>query len=151
MLDIPYIFCYNIEGVKIKHFTDLFFEVWAVAQNLEITMLVDIYGAMLTEKQRDFLSLYYDEDLSLAEIAANEGITRQGVRDAIKRAEAQLIDMEEKLGFRKRLDENLEKIDSIRQVVAEIRKYNSYHGMSRELGNKADKIEQLLLQLTETQ
>lgn len=122
-----------------------------MAQNLEITMLVDIYGAMLTDKQRDFLSLYYDEDLSLAEIAANEGITRQGVRDAIKRAEAQLIDMEEKLGFEKRLRENLKKIGDIQSVVAEIRKYNSYHGMSRELAGKADKIEELLNQLTETQ
>ncbi len=122
-----------------------------MAQNLEITMLVDIYGAMLTEKQRDFLSLYYDEDLSLAEIAANEGITRQGVRDAIKRAEAQLLDMESKLGFEKRFRENLQKIDDIRRVVAEIKKYNSYHGMSRELGNKVDKIEELLSQLTETQ
>ena len=151
MLDILRVFCYNDLDVKIKYFTDFFFEVWAVAQNLEITMLVDIYGAMLTEKQRDFLSLYYDEDLSLAEIAANEGITRQGVRDSIKRAESQLLDMEEKLGFRKRLNENLQKIDSIRQIVADIRKYNSFHGMSRELGNKADKIEELLLQLTETQ
>ena len=151
MLDIPYIFCYNTLSVKIKSFTDLLFGVWAVAQNLEITMLVDIYGAMLTEKQRDFLSLYYDEDLSLAEIAANEGITRQGVRDAIKRAEAQLLDMEEKLGFEKRLRENLKKIDEVKQVVADIRKYNSFHGMSRELGSKADKIEELLSQLTETQ
>lgn len=151
MLDIFYIFCYNTLGVKIKGFTDLLFGVWAVAQNLEITMLVDIYGAMLTEKQRDFLSLYYDEDLSLAEIAANEGITRQGVRDAIKRAEAQLLEMESKLGFEKRMRENLEKIDDIRQVVKELRKYNSFHGMSRELGNKADKIDELLNQLTETQ
>lgn len=122
-----------------------------MAQNLEITMLVDIYGAMLTEKQRDFLSLYYDEDLSLAEIAANEGITRQGVRDAIKRAEAQLLDMESKLGFEKRMRENLKKIDDIRKAVADIRKYNSFHGMSRELGNKADRLEELLNQLTETQ
>ncbi|MBR5272663.1 MAG: DNA-binding protein [Clostridia bacterium] len=122
-----------------------------MAQNLEITMLVDIYGAMLTDKQRDFLSLYYDEDLSLAEIAANEGITRQGVRDAIKRAEAQLLDIESKLGFEKRFRENLQKIDDIRQVVAEIKKYNSYHGMSKELGAKADRIEELLGQLTETQ
>ena len=122
-----------------------------MAQNLEITMLVDIYGAMLTEKQRDFLSLYYDEDLSLAEIAANEGITRQGVRDAIKRAEAQLLDMESKLGFEKRFRENLRKIEDIRQAVTEIRKYNSFHGMSRELSNRADRIEELLSQLVETQ
>ena len=122
-----------------------------MAKNLQVAVLLDYYGDLLTEKQRDFISFYYDEDLSLAEIAANEGITRQGVRDAIKRAEAQLLDMEEKLGFRQRFNENLKKIDDIRQAVADIRKYNSFHGMSRELGNKADRIEQLLGQLMETQ
>ena len=47
-----------------------------------------------------FLGYYYNDDLSLSEIAENEGITRQGVRDSIKRAEAQLFDMEERLGLR---------------------------------------------------
>ena len=51
------------------------------------------------------IELYYNDDLSLSEIAENEGITRQGVRDAIKRAESQLTDMEERLGFAKRSDE----------------------------------------------
>ena len=59
-----------------------------MAKNLEIAVLLDLYGDMLTEKQRDFLGYYYNDDLSLSEIAENEGITRQGVRDAIKRAEA---------------------------------------------------------------
>ena len=54
-----------------------------VAKNLEIIMLLDFYGDMLTEKQRDFLGYYYNDDLSLSEIAENEGITRQGVRDSI--------------------------------------------------------------------
>lgn len=58
-----------------------------MANNVEITILLDFYGDMLTAKQRDFINLYYNDDLSLAEIAENEGITRQGVRDAIKRAE----------------------------------------------------------------
>ena len=70
-----------------------------MANNVEITILYDFYGDVLTEKQRDFLNYYYNDDLSLSEIAENEGITRQGVRDAIKRAEAQLYEMEEKLGF----------------------------------------------------
>jgi len=51
-----------------------------MAKNLQIAVLLDYYGELLTEKQRDFISLYYDEDLSLAEIAENEGITRQGKR-----------------------------------------------------------------------
>ena len=73
-----------------------------MAKDLGITILLDFYGDMLTEKQRDFLGYYYNDDLSLSEIAENEGITRQGVRDSIKRAEAQLFDMEERLGGRRR-------------------------------------------------
>ena len=61
-----------------------------MAKNLEISFLLDFYGDMLTDKQRDVVELYYNEDLSLAEIAAHSGITRQGVRDSIKRAEGQL-------------------------------------------------------------
>ena len=68
-----------------------------VAKNLDIVLLADYYGEMLTDNQRKFIEYYYNDDLSLSEIAENEGITRQGVRDAIKRAEAQLFDMEEKL------------------------------------------------------
>ena len=55
-----------------------------MAKNLDVIILFDIYGNMLTQKQQDFISYYYNDDLSLAEIAENEGITRQGVRDAIK-------------------------------------------------------------------
>ena len=73
-----------------------------MAKNLEIPFLLDFYGEMLTKKQHDFLVYYYEDDLSLSEIAENEGITRQGVRDSIKRAEAQLFDMEEHLGLAKR-------------------------------------------------
>lgn len=76
-----------------------------MANNVEITILLDFYGEMLTEKQRDFLSYYYNDDLSLSEIAENEGISRQGVRDAIKRAETLLYDMESKLGFAKKLSD----------------------------------------------
>ena len=66
-----------------------------MGKNLEISLLLDFYGEMLTEKQRDMVDYYYNDDLSLSEIAENEGITRQGVRDAIKRAEAQMLEMEE--------------------------------------------------------
>ena len=84
-----------------------------MAKNLEISFLLDFYGSMLTEKQRAVVEYYYNDDLSLGEIGANEGISRQGVRDAIKRAEAQLLDMEERLGLAKRfrvMKDGLEKI-----------------------------------------
>ena len=53
-----------------------------MAKNLEISFLLDFYGSMLTEKQRIMIEYYYNDDLSLAEIADNEGITRQGGRTA---------------------------------------------------------------------
>ena len=69
---------------------------------LELSLLLEYYGAFLTEARRGVLSLSVDEDLSLGEIAEMKGISRQGVRDALQRGEAQLYDMENKLGLVKR-------------------------------------------------
>ena len=73
-------------------------------QTYRMTMLFDFYGELLTERQKEFFDLYYNEDLSLAEIAENAGISRQGVRDGIKRGEQILQEMEEKLQFAARLN-----------------------------------------------
>ena len=70
-----------------------------MSKNIETAILLDTYGSMLTEKQYDTLSLYYDEDLSLSEIAENMGITRQGVHKCIRTAEEYLTQLEETLGF----------------------------------------------------
>lgn len=70
-----------------------------MAANLHISALLDLYGAILPEKQQRILDGYYNNDLSLSEIAENEGITRQGVSDFVKRSEAQLLEFEQKLGF----------------------------------------------------
>ena len=64
---------------------------------LEMCLLFDFYGDILTDKQKELFDLYYNEDYSLAEIAENAGITRQGVRDSIVRAENTLREMEDKL------------------------------------------------------
>ncbi|MBR6676397.1 MAG: DNA-binding protein [Clostridia bacterium] len=64
-----------------------------------ISRLVDIYGAALSPRQRDVVDLYYNEDLSLAEISENCGITRQGVRDAIRHGVETLHSLEAALGF----------------------------------------------------
>ena len=62
------------------------------------TMLFDFYGDLLTDKQREYYDLHYNQDLSLAEIAASSGISRQGVWDNIRRADAALRDTEARLG-----------------------------------------------------
>ena len=64
-------------------------------KNMELSLLLDFYGELLSEKVRRATELYYNDDLSLAEIAENVGITRQGVRDLIKRGEQTLVSLEE--------------------------------------------------------
>ena len=71
-------------------------------KNMNISFLLDFYGDVLTEKQMEILDLYYNEDLSLAEIAESNGLTRQGVRHVIKKAEDTLTDLESKLGLANR-------------------------------------------------
>ncbi len=102
-------------------------------KNLKISLLLDFYGAILTEKQRESLELYYNEDLSLAEIAEIASISRQGVRDNIKRGENILLEMEEKLGFFAKyadLDEVMEQIDNLTENIKDV---NSIHYKSREI------------------
>lgn len=84
-----------------------------MAKDMNITLLFDFYGDILTDKQQDVIDYYYNEDLSLAEISEHLGITRQGVRDSIKRAEATMIEMEEKLGHVKRFKEIQAGLDKI--------------------------------------
>ena len=86
-----------------------------MAKNLEISTLLDYYGMLLTDKQRETVEYYYDDDLSLGEIAENTGISRQGVRDSIKRSEAVLFEAEEKLGL-------IKKSDMLKKSLGEIRR-----------------------------
>ncbi len=88
-----------------------------MAKDLHISYLLDFYGELLTDKQRDSLDLYYNQDLSLGEIGSDLGITRQGVRDNIKRAEATLFEMEEKLGLAAKFSEINERLDSIKKNI----------------------------------
>lgn len=111
-----------------------------VSKNLDITLLLDFYGDMLTDKQRSFISYYYNEDLSLSEIAANEGITRQGVRDAIKRAETQLIAMEERLGLVTRFENMKIGLSEIIEYAEEIAIYNRKNSLSMEINDGTAKI-----------
>ena len=67
-----------------------------------ISYLLDFYGEILSEKKRSVMEMYYNEDLSLSEIAEQIGISRQGVRDIVKKTEEELFFWEEKLGLAKR-------------------------------------------------
>ncbi len=86
-------------------------------KNLEISYLMDFYGNLLNDKQRDIMQLYYGEDLSLAEIALEVGITRQGVRDNILRAEKELLQLEDALGLWKRFSRITSNLAKVRNMI----------------------------------
>ena len=67
------------------------------AKNLIFPCLLDIYGPLLTDRKRELLDYYYDEDYSLSEISELTGISRQGIRDSIKKSESELVELESKL------------------------------------------------------
>ncbi len=68
-------------------------------KNMKFPILLDTYGVLLTERKREILDYYYNEDYSLAEISEITGISRQGVRDSIKKSEDELFQLEDKLGL----------------------------------------------------
>ena len=96
-----------------------------MAKNLEISYLLDFYGDVLTQTQRDVMEQYYTDDFSLAEIAANFGITRQGVRDSIKRGESILLELEQKVGFAARYKAVQESMARIEELTRDIRFRNA--------------------------
>ena len=86
------------------------------------SILLDFYGALLTEKQRECYDLHYNEDLSLSEIAEQCGISRQGVWDNIRRAEATMQETEEKTGLIRRVTELERELEQLRGELDRLRK-----------------------------
>lgn len=86
------------------------------------SMLFDFYGELLTDKQREYFDLHYNEDLSLAEIAEQSGISRQGVWDIIRRAEAAMTEIEEKTGLIKRFNEQAAVLSELDEKLSELEK-----------------------------
>jgi len=110
---------------------------------------MDFYGQMLTEKQKEVVELYYNEDLSLAEIAEHSGITRQGVRDSIKRAEGQLREYEERLGLAEKFTAIQEELEEIVRCSKEIELFNTRYYNSREISERTGRIVELAAKLGE--
>ena len=93
-------------------------------ETLRRAMLFDFYGELLTEKQREYYDLHYNDDLSLSEIAEQTGISRQGVRDVIVRAEAAMTELEDKTGLIRRFMQMQKKAQGIEDAAKEIRTIN---------------------------
>lgn len=88
-----------------------------MAKDMKVGVLMDFYGQLLTEKQYYALDMYYNQDLSLAEIADENSISRQGARDFIKRGEKQLNEYEKKLGLVKRFNDITAKIAEMNKII----------------------------------
>lgn len=85
-------------------------------KDIKISILMDIYHPLLTEKQYDVLDMYFNLDYSLSEIAENESISRQGVLDIIKRSEQKLLEYEDKLGIMKKFEATEQAIKKIERL-----------------------------------
>ena len=94
-------------------------------KHIELSILVEIYGKLLTQKQQDVLNDYYNKDLSLSEIAENNNISRQGVRDLIKKGESKLFEYEEKLNIMKKMQQTDETIQDVLIKLSKIRENSS--------------------------
>ena len=112
-----------------------------------MTLLFDFYGELLTEKQKELFDLYYNDDLSLAEIAETAGISRQGVRDAIVRAEATLRDTEDKVGLVQKYAGLTEKIEKIGDCAHYLSQMNSGNNKNFEMAAKINEILELVGEL----
>lgn len=114
-------------------------------KNYEVSLLLDFYGQLLKPSGRAAVDLYYNEDLSLSEIADQTGITRQGVRDSIKRSEQQLFEFEEKLGLFKRfveLENGLDEIYRSAQKIEDISKDKNITSLAGEIKNLAGTLKE---------
>ena len=109
-------------------------------KDLRFSLLIDFYGNLLAPKMKDALELYYNEDLSLSEIAQHMEITRQGVRDNIKRGEQFLTETEERLGFFKRYSNLEEQMEQVRNLALNIRDFNTRHHKTPEIQQFAEEI-----------
>jgi len=116
-------------------------------QAYRMAMLFDFYGDLLTDRQKEFYDLYYNDDLSLAEIAENYEITRQGVRDIIVRAERTLEDVEEKTGLIRRFHETREATAQLRALCRELEEMNQTRLRDEALDGLCRRLDETIIQL----
>ncbi len=94
-------------------------------KHVEVSLLLQIYGKLLTDKQYKVLKYYYNDDLSLSEIGENLNISRQAVRDLIKKGETKLFDFEKALKIMKKTQKNEETLQLVFAQISQIKKESS--------------------------
>lgn len=116
-------------------------------QAYRMALLYDFYGDMLTDRQKEFYDLYYNEDLSLSEIAENYGISRQGVRDVIVRAEGTLTELEDKTGIIRRFHVMQDQLKGLLSDVDAIAQRNAQQYQDDEIEVLTGRISTVLNKL----
>ena len=91
-----------------------------IDRRVELGLLMDFYGPLLSERIAEIMSMYVLEDYGLSEIAQEKGISRQGVYDAVRRGESQLMELEEKLGLQRRHGEMVSAARRCREALEHI-------------------------------
>jgi predicted DNA-binding protein YlxM (UPF0122 family) len=113
---------------------------------IEISMLYDFYGQLLTAKQQELLKLYHEDNYSLSEIAEEYGISRQGVHDAVKKAEKALHEYESKLGLIKKFAATEE---AIARIDSEINSLILENSLNTELTKRLEHIKSIIDKINE--
>ena len=110
-------------------------------EKIKIGILFGIYGKLLTEKQYELLNDYYNNDLSLSEIAENNNITRQAVNDVINKGKNKLIEIEEKLAFMKKM---LNQEKEIKLIINELKNAENKTLKKEQIQDIQKRLEQLI-------
>lgn len=118
-------------------------------RNVEIGLLFSFYRNMLTDRQAECVDLYYNEDLSLSEISEHLGITRQGVRDNIKRAEHTLFSVEKRLGLANRFMNIKERLERVDDIIRDIEKSPNIMYLSDDIKRKINEILTIISDINE--
>ena len=114
-------------------------------KDMHLSLLIDIYGALLSERKRELMTYYYDEDYSLSEIAEITGISRQGIRDSVKKSEAELRDLEEKLHLAERTQKLNRSLTELSKDLAGIADSATEPNVKTSLEEAIRSIEKLIL------
>ena len=118
-------------------------------KDMKYSLLLDFYGDILSDRRRELIELYYNEDLSLAEIAEPLNISRQGVRDSIKRGEKQLLDLENTLGLAKRFKEIEKDVVLVQEMFSDVKDYINTYIHSEKLSGAVEEIAEKIRCITE--
>ncbi|NLK07617.1 MAG: YlxM family DNA-binding protein [Firmicutes bacterium] len=112
-----------------------------IDKTVRLGLLLDFYGPLLTEKQRQYFKLYHQEDMSLGEIADEYGVTRQAVYDLLQRSQKSLLDLEGKLGLAKRYARQSHELEMIKNRLEDLSERES---LQKSVSDELAAIKQLV-------